>query len=71
MEAAPRSRVGVAAGLLSMSRYVGSIVGSLFVAAVIADDATGTGTVLMVCALSLIAAMAVAALLPGRKAEAS
>jgi len=71
MEAAPRSRIGVAAGLLSMSRYVGSIIGSLLVAAVIADDATGTGTVLMVCALSLVAAIAVATMLPGRRAEPS
>jgi MFS family permease len=67
MEAAPAGRIGVAAGLLSMSRYVGSIIGSLFVAALIADNGDGTGTVLAICFASLVAAIVVAQFLPGKR----
>lgn len=49
----PRSLAGSAAGLLSTSRYVGSIVGSLAIASLVGEGASGADSVL---ALSTVAA---------------
>ena len=65
IEAAPRSRAGSAAGLLSASRYVGSITSTLVLAVVVHDDGGGLATLLIVCAASLALALAVARRLPG------
>jgi len=69
IEAAPLSRVGSAAGLLSASRYVGSITSTLVLAGVVADDGSGLQTLLLVCAGSLVAAVLVARSLPTRRVE--
>ena len=66
IEAAPRGRVGAAAGLLSASRYVGSIASTLVLAGVVRDDGSGLATLLIVCAASLAVCLAVARGLPGR-----
>jgi MFS family permease len=66
IEAAPLTRVGSAAGLLSASRYVGSIASTLVLASVVRDDGSGLATLLIVCAVSLAVSLAVARRLPGR-----
>ena len=46
IEAAPLARTGSAAGVLSASRYVGSIASTLVLAGVVADDGGGLSTLL-------------------------
>jgi MFS family permease len=65
IEAAPRERVGSAAGLLSASRYVGSITSTLVLAGVMDDDGSGLSTMLVACTASLAVALLVAATFPG------
>ena len=65
IDAAPLARVGSAAGLLSASRYVGSIAATLVLAGVVQDDGSGLRPLLVVCALSLAVSLAVARSLPG------
>jgi MFS family permease len=65
IEAAPHSRAGSAAGLLSASRYVGSITSTVVLAVVVHDDGGGLATLLVVCAASLLVALAVARRFPG------
>jgi MFS family permease len=65
IEAAPRARVGSAAGVLATSRYVGSIASTLVLAAVLRDDGAGLQVLLIVCAASLAVSLAVARRLPG------
>jgi DHA2 family methylenomycin A resistance protein-like MFS transporter len=66
IEAAPPARAGAAAGLLSASRYVGSIASTLVLAGVVDDDGTGLEVLLVVCLVSLVLALVVATRLPGR-----
>jgi sugar phosphate permease len=66
IEAAPVSRTGSAAGVLSASRYVGSIASTLVLASVVADDGGGLSTLLIVSAASLALSLAAARRLPGR-----
>ncbi len=66
IEAAPGARVGSAAGLLSASRYVGSIASTLVLAGVVHDDGGGLSTLLLVCTATLAVSLAVAQWLPGR-----
>jgi MFS family permease len=54
----PEARTGAAAGVFTTSRYVGSIATSLLIGALVADDATGTRSVL----LTSVACMALAVL---------
>jgi len=70
IEAAPLARVGSAAGLLSASRYVGSIVSTLVLASVVGDDGSGLETLLVVCVASLAISLVAARKLPGRLASA-
>ena len=70
IEAAPPARVGSAAGLLSASRYVGSIASTLVLASVVGDHGSGLETLLIVCAASLAMSLAVAGRLPGRLVDA-
>ena len=70
IEAAPLARVGSAAGLLSASRYVGSIASTLVLAGVVGDDGSGLQTMLIVCAGSLAVSLAAARSLPGRLVDA-
>jgi MFS family permease len=54
----PTGRTGSAAGVLSMSRYVGSIATSLTISAVVTSDAGGTRVVLALsCAATVVAAL--------------
>ncbi|TPW11721.1 MAG: major facilitator transporter [Acidimicrobiaceae bacterium] len=64
LEAAPEGRIGVAAGLLSTSRYVGSIVASVALAVLVDDDAGGVGIVMVIAAASIGAAVLTAVQLP-------
>jgi MFS family permease len=66
IEAAPLARVGSASGLLSASRYVGSIASTIVLAAVVGDDGSGLATMLMICAVGLALSVAAARQLPGR-----
>jgi MFS family permease len=66
IEAAPLARIGSAAGLLSASRYVGSIASTFVLAGVVRDDGSGLAMLLGVCAASLAVSLAVARRLPGR-----
>jgi MFS family permease len=68
IEAAPMARVGSAAGLLSASRYVGSIASTLVLASVVSDDGSGLATLLLVSVGCLLASLAVARGLPARVA---
>jgi MFS family permease len=71
IEAAPVDKVGAAAGLLSSSRYIGSITSTLVLASVVTDDGRGLQTMLVVSAASLAVALAAASRLPGRILRAS
>ena len=66
IEAAPEQRIGLAAGLLSMSRYVGSIVASILLTLVVSDDANGVGSMLVVSTIALGASLYTASRLPGK-----
>ncbi len=65
IEAAPEQRVGLAAGLLSMSRYVGSIVASILLTLVVTDATDGIGTMLAASTIALGASLFTASRLPG------
>ncbi len=67
IEAAPEGRIGAAAGVLSASRYVGSIAATLVLAGVVRDDGEGLGLMLFVCAVTLVPALACARWLPTRR----
>ncbi|WP_040491868.1 MFS transporter [Ilumatobacter nonamiensis] len=64
LESVPMSRTGGAAGVLSMSRYVGSITTSLTISAVVTADAGGTRIVLAMSCLAMVAAVLVTSQLP-------
>lgn len=64
IEAAPEDRVGLAAGLLSMSRYVGSIIASVLLTVVVTDDAEGVGTMLVLSTIALAISLVTASRLP-------
>ena len=64
IEAAPEHRVGLAAGLLSMSRYVGSIIASVLLTVVVTDDAEGVGTMLVLSTVALAISLFTASRLP-------
>jgi MFS family permease len=67
IEAAPDGRIGSAAGVLSASRYVGSIAATVVLAGVVRDDGGGLATLLIVCAATLALALAWASKLPGSR----
>ncbi len=60
LESVPPRRTGAAAGVLSMSRYVGSIVTSVVVSIVVSGDAGGTRVVLAVATAAMVTAILVA-----------
>jgi sugar phosphate permease len=70
VEAAPVGRVGLGAGLLSASRYVGSIVASVLLGVLVADDNTGVMTMFVVTAIALVVSLAAATGLPSRSPRA-
>ena len=67
IESAPLARAGSAAGLLSASRYVGSITSTLVLASVLDDDGTGLQILLLVSVVSLVVSVACARALPGQR----
>jgi len=60
----PPGRTGAAAGVFSMGRYVGSIVTSILVGVLVADDASGTSAVLATSTGCMVAAAVAARWLP-------
>ncbi len=66
LESVPIQRTGAAAGVLSTSRYVGSIVTSIAVSLFVASDASGSRIVLGMAAVSMMLAVSGTAALPGR-----
>lgn len=71
LEAAPEGRIGVAAGLLSTSRYVGSIIASVALTVLVDDDAGGVGIVMVIAAASIGAAVLTAVQLPRMHSDSS
>lgn len=71
IEAAPEGRIGAAAGLLSASRYVGSIAATLVLAGAVRGDGEGLGVMLGVCAATLAVSLLCAVGLPGRRRVAA
>jgi MFS family permease len=55
---------GLAAGLLSMSRYVGSIIASILLTFIVSDDASGVGAMLALSTLALGVSLFTASRLP-------
>lgn len=70
LESVPMNRTGSAAGVLSTSRYVGSLTTSLVVAAVVTADADGTQGVLALSSVAMVGAVIVASRLPSTSAAA-
>lgn len=68
LEAVPSNQTGVAAGLLSASRYVGSIVASLLLTAYVADDGSGGRVMYVAASLAVLLAVAASRGLPDRVA---
>jgi DHA2 family methylenomycin A resistance protein-like MFS transporter len=67
IEAAPDGRIGLASGLLSTSRYVGSIMASVLLTVVVGDDAEGVGAMLAICVVALLGSLVSAAGLPSQR----
>lgn len=65
IEAAPERRIGFASGLLSASRYVGSITASILLTLLVDDVGGGAGTMLALCTIALLLALGTASKLPG------
>jgi DHA2 family methylenomycin A resistance protein-like MFS transporter len=66
LESAPHHRVGLGSGLFSASRYVGSIVASVLLTALVTDGGSGTGVMLIVSVGALLVSLATAVKLPSR-----
>ena len=67
LESVPESRAGSAAGVFSMSRYVGSITTSLAVTAFVATDASGSRGLFAIALASIGAALISAMRLPAQE----
>ena len=66
LDAVPPQQTGVAAGVLSASRYVGSIVASLLLAASVADDGSGARVMYIAASAALALAVVASRVLPNR-----
>ncbi len=66
LESVPMHRTGAAAGVLSMSRYVGSIITSIAVSVFVASDAGGSRIVLTIATVAMALAVAGTVALPGK-----
>lgn len=66
LEAVPPHQTGVAAGILSASRYVGSISASLLLAACVADDGSGGRIMYVATGVALVLAVGASRRLPDR-----
>ncbi len=67
LESVPLHRTGTAAGVLSMSRYTGSITTSVAVSFLVASDGGGTRVVLAIAAVGMVISVVVTAALPGAR----
>jgi EmrB/QacA subfamily drug resistance transporter len=63
IESAPLRHAGMASGVFSTSRYLGSIVGSALLAALLAAGASGTSAVFMMVEVAALGALVAAALM--------
>lgn len=66
LETVPPNQTGVAAGILSASRYVGSIAASLLLAACVADDGSGGRVMYVATSIALVLAVGASRRLPDR-----
>jgi MFS family permease len=66
LESVPIHRTGAAAGVLSMSRYVGSITTSVAVSVFVASNADGSRIVLAIATVAMVLAVGGTVALPGR-----
>jgi MFS family permease len=64
LEAVPEELAGSAAGILSTSRYTGSIPASLLFAFLVSDDGEGSRALLAVASLAMVMAVLAAVMLP-------
>lgn len=64
VEAAPVAKVGLASGVLASGRYVGSIVASILLSALVADNGDGVTTMLAMSTVALVLSLGAAANLP-------
>ncbi len=67
LQSVPMRRTGAAAGVLSMSRYVGSITTSIAISVFVASDASGSRIVLTIASVAMALAVAGTAALPARQ----
>lgn len=67
----PPTRSGTAAGIFSMSRYVGSIVATVSIGILVADDAGGTSAMLATSTACMLLATLSTRWLPAHRAERS
>ncbi len=51
IEAVPEARTGMAAGWLSMSRYIGSIISTILLSLIVDDDASGSRTMFVIATI--------------------
>ena len=70
LESVPMHRSGAAAGVFSMSRYVGSITTSIAVSVLVSSDSSGSRAVLAIAVASMAVAVAGTAALPHQKMNA-
>lgn len=66
LEAAPSERAGYAAGMLSTSRYIGSIAASVLVSMFVSDNGDGARIIYCAAVVALLFAMAASRGIPGR-----
>ena len=66
LESVPLHRTGAAAGVLSTSRYLGSIATSIAVSVFVASDASGSRIVLGIATVSMVLAVGGTTALPER-----
>ena len=64
LEAVPPRRTGVAAGMLSASRYTGSIVASVMLSTFVADNGSGGRIMYIAAGVAMVLAVAVSSRLP-------
>ena len=66
LESVPADRTGSAAGLISMSRYVGSVIASLVLATFVSDDGAGIAVMYGVAAAAVGLSVVTTRGLPGK-----
>ncbi len=71
LESVPEEFAGSAAGILSMSRYTGSIPASVLFAVLVSEGGGGSRTLLTVASLAMVVAVVAATMLPSRVHDAS